>query len=101
MTKTDYVLFSGRFMFIETSSPRRKGDIARLSSEVFSATKGSCMTFFITCMQMIQEEWAHSTFILRNKEIKETGDYCSRDLAIKEINGVKNRFFFYRINHFR
>ena len=46
MIKSDDVLFSGRFTFIETSSPRKKGDIARLASKVLSATKGSCMTFF-------------------------------------------------------
>lgn len=38
----------GKYMFIETSAPRRPGDKARLNSERFSATssRGSCIKFW-------------------------------------------------------
>ena len=38
----------GNYLFIETSLPRRRGDRARLESEVFPPTpsKGQCMTFW-------------------------------------------------------
>ena len=38
--------FSAKYMFIETSSPRRPGDKAHLVSTVFSKTGGRCFTFW-------------------------------------------------------
>ena len=43
-----YFLAKGNYLFIETSLPRRRGDRARLESEVFPATpsNGRCMQFW-------------------------------------------------------
>lgn len=46
-----HVIFSkihllGHYMYIETSSPRVKGDKALLNSPMFKATSGKCMEFF-------------------------------------------------------
>ena len=38
--------FSGYYMYIETSAPRRSGDKARLISPKYPATSWRCMTFF-------------------------------------------------------
>ena len=39
-------LFSGYYLFVETSSPAVSGDKARLLSQEFSATEGLCMSFW-------------------------------------------------------
>ena len=36
----------GHFMFIETSYPRKNGELARLESEVLPPTAGQCMQFW-------------------------------------------------------
>lgn len=36
----------GTYAFIETSSPRRTGHIARIRSKTFSATNGKCMSWW-------------------------------------------------------
>ena len=43
-------LFSGHYMFIETSSPRRAGDVARLISPAFNpvSSSGRCISFWYT-----------------------------------------------------
>lgn len=37
---------SGYYMYIETSSPRRNGDKARLISPFYPPTMGRCLTFY-------------------------------------------------------
>ena len=39
-------IFQGYYMYIETSSPRRQGDKARLQSSLYPPTSGRCLTFF-------------------------------------------------------
>lgn len=43
-----FISFLGKYMFIETSSPRQPGDVARLVSEVFSpvSASGRCIHFW-------------------------------------------------------
>lgn len=36
----------GKYIFLETSAPRRKGDIAQYLSTAMTATNGSCLTFW-------------------------------------------------------
>ena len=37
---------AGTYAFIETSSPRKNGEIARLRSKIFSFTTGKCMSWW-------------------------------------------------------
>ena len=39
-------IFPGYYMYIETSSPRVQGNLARLSTPVFTFIRASCITFF-------------------------------------------------------
>ncbi len=45
-----FSLYTGAYAFIETSSPRRKGDVARFFSKTFRAAKARCMTFYYHMM---------------------------------------------------
>lgn len=40
------VFFKGKYIFIETSAPRRPGDQAVLQSATFPSTTGQCMQFW-------------------------------------------------------
>lgn len=40
------MILSGTYAFIETSSPRKNGEIARLRSKMFSSTTGKCMSWW-------------------------------------------------------
>lgn len=46
--KNIFIISTGNYMFIETSYPRKRGDRARLESEVFPPTpsNGRCMSFW-------------------------------------------------------
>ena len=46
LKKLYYFIFSGHYMYIETSSPRVQGDLARLSSPAFTFRGATCITFF-------------------------------------------------------
>ena len=41
-----YCYILGKYMFLETSAPRKKGDNAIYTSTALSATNGSCLTFW-------------------------------------------------------
>ncbi|XP_044182256.1 MAM and LDL-receptor class A domain-containing protein 1-like isoform X1 [Acropora millepora] len=43
---SDHTSGSGHYMYIETSSPRVQGDLARLSSPAFTFRGATCITFF-------------------------------------------------------
>ena len=43
---TSYLVFSGTYVYIETSAPRRTGDKARLISPQVTNTQAQCLQFY-------------------------------------------------------